>query len=137
MIDDDGLQFGVDVERFGARLAEAVAGILCAIVAAGSFWIANVLITQYHLYRFGIEEAAAIASVILSGAAALLLATIGTDRLDDAQLMIGLLTAAGVSFALFRRFGFVYGAVIAMMQIGISAVVRITNGNEMPSTPMW
>ena len=26
---------------------------------------------------------------------------------------------------------------LAMMQIGISAVVRITNGSEMPSTPMW
>ncbi len=26
---------------------------------------------------------------------------------------------------------------LAMMQSGISAVVRITNGSEMPSTPMW
>ncbi len=26
---------------------------------------------------------------------------------------------------------------LAMMQIGIKAVVRITNGSEMPSTPMW
>ncbi len=26
---------------------------------------------------------------------------------------------------------------LARMQIGISAVVRITNGKEMPSTPMW
>ena len=26
---------------------------------------------------------------------------------------------------------------LARMQIGISAVVRITNGSEMPSTPMW
>ena len=30
MIDHDGLQLGVDVQRFGARLAEAVAGILDA-----------------------------------------------------------------------------------------------------------
>ena len=29
------------------------------------------------------------------------------------------------------------GSQLAMMQIGISAVVRITNGSEMPSTPMW
>ncbi len=28
------------------------------------------------------------------------------------------------------------GCQLAMMQIGISAVVRITNGSEMPSTPM-
>ena len=26
---------------------------------------------------------------------------------------------------------------LARMQSGISAVVRITNGSEMPSTPMW
>ncbi len=26
---------------------------------------------------------------------------------------------------------------LAMMQNGSSAVVRITNGSEMPSTPMW
>ena len=26
---------------------------------------------------------------------------------------------------------------LATMQSGISAVVRITNGSEMPSTPMW
>ena len=26
---------------------------------------------------------------------------------------------------------------LATMQNGISAVVRITNGSEMPSTPMW
>ena len=26
---------------------------------------------------------------------------------------------------------------LAMMQSGISPVVRITNGSEMPSTPMW
>ena len=29
------------------------------------------------------------------------------------------------------------GSQLAMMQTGISAVVRITNGSEMPSTPMW
>ena len=26
---------------------------------------------------------------------------------------------------------------LARMQSGISAVVRMTNGSEMPSTPMW
>ena len=29
------------------------------------------------------------------------------------------------------------GSQLATMQIGISAVVRITKGSEMPSTPMW
>ena len=29
------------------------------------------------------------------------------------------------------------GRQLAMMHSGISAVVRIKNGSEMPSTPMW
>ena len=29
------------------------------------------------------------------------------------------------------------GRQLAMMQIGISAVVNATNGSEMPSTPRW
>jgi hypothetical protein len=94
---------------------EVAAGVLCAVVGAGSFWIANLLITEYKLYRFGIEESAAIASVILGGAAAALIATLGNSRVDDVPFVLALLTAAGVSFALFRRFGFVYGAVLAMI----------------------
>ena len=102
---------------------EVVTGVLCGIVAAGSFWVANLLITQYHLYRFGIEEAAALASVMLGGVAALLIATIGTDRVNDASMVIALVASAGISFVLFRRFGFVYGAVIAMILVVAAAFI--------------
>ena len=37
-------------------------------------------------------------------------------------------------YSLTRRW---IGRQLAMMQSGIRAVVRITNGSEMPSTPMW
>lgn len=102
---------------------EVVAGMLCAIVAAGSFWIANFLITEYKLYRFGIEEAAAIASVILAGAAVALIATIGTNRVTDVAFTLSLIAAAAVSLTLFHRFGFVYGAVIAMILAVAAAFV--------------
>jgi hypothetical protein len=102
---------------------EFVAGVLCGLVAAASFWITNLLVTQYHLYRFGIEEAGAVASIILTGVAAALLSTLGTDRVNDVSFTIALVTAAGVSFALFRRFGYVYGAVIAMLLAAAAAFV--------------
>jgi hypothetical protein len=100
---------------FGFFNEEFAAGLLCAGVAAGAFWLANVLITQYKLYRFGVEEAAAIASVILGGASAGLLAGSLTNFFGDVPFTIGLVAAAAISFVLFRRFGFVYGAVLAMI----------------------
>jgi hypothetical protein len=103
---------------------EVAAGALCGAVAAGSFWTANMLITRYKLYRFGVEEAPAIASIILTGAAVLLLAMIGgSDRALDLPITMALLAASGVAFALFRQFGFVYGAVIAMMLATAAAFV--------------
>ena len=94
---------------------EVAAGVLCGGIAAGCFWLTNLLVTRHKLYRFGIEEAAALASVILAGSAALLISTIATGHVDDVQIVIGLAAAAVVAFALFRRFGFVYAAVIAMV----------------------
>lgn len=98
---------------------QVVAGIVCGVVAAGSFWIANFLVTSYKLYRFGIEEAAAMASVMLGGAAAALIAG-GGGGSDDVPFVAGLIAAATVSFVLFRRFGLVYGAVTAMI-LAVSA----------------
>jgi hypothetical protein len=102
---------------------ESVAGVICALVAAGSFWIANVLVTRYRLYRFGIEEAAAVASIILAAASALLFSTMGSGRLSDVPIAIALAIAAAVAFALFRRFGYVYAAVIAMLLMVAAAFI--------------
>jgi hypothetical protein len=100
---------------------EVVAAVLCGVVAAGSFWTANLLATRYNLYRFGIEEAAAVASIILAGVAVLLISQGASDRVLDISIAIGLTAAAGVAFALFQRFGYVYGAVIAMV-LAVAAV---------------
>jgi hypothetical protein len=107
---------------------ETAAGVLCAGMAAAGFWITNVLVTRYRFYRFGIEEAAAIASIILSGAAALLLVMSGADRVSDAPMMVAFSTAAAVAYALFRRFGYVYAAVLAMVLA--TGVVFIPGGSD-------
>lgn len=101
--------------------SEMVAGILCAGVAAASFWTANYLIREFRFYRFGIEEAAGLAAVILSGVAAGLIVGGGTDLFRDLPFMSGLIASAAVSLLLFVRFGFVYGAVLAMV-LSVAAV---------------
>jgi hypothetical protein len=101
--------------------SEAVAGILCAAVAAASLWLAHFLIREYRFYRFGIEEAAAIAGVALAGVAAGLIVGEGTNFVRELPFIAGLLAAAAVSLMLFLRFGFVYGAVIAMV-LSVTAV---------------
>src|SRR6185503_11345398 len=49
---------------------EAPAAILCLAGAAGSFALSNLLVRRIRLYRFGIEEAAAIAGGTLLALAA-------------------------------------------------------------------
>jgi hypothetical protein len=101
--------------------SELAAGILCAGVAAGALWAANYLIRELRFYRFGIEEAAAIAGVILAGVAAGLIVGGGSNFIRDLPFMAGLFAAAAVALMLFLRFGFVYGAVIAMV-LSVAAV---------------
>ena len=46
------------------------AAMLCAVAAVFFFWLAGYLVTRYRLYRFGIEEAAAVAAILLMGVSA-------------------------------------------------------------------
>ena len=100
---------------------EFMAGVLCAAVAAASMWLANYLIREARFYRFGIEEAAAVGAVILGGVAAGLIVGEVTSHLSDLPIMSGLIVAAALSLLLFLRFGFVYGAVIAMVLAAAAA----------------
>ena len=91
----------------------AGAGVLCLLVGAGCFWLASHLVSRYNLYRFGVEEAAALSSAGLAAVgAALLFADAGVG---DWPLIIGLATAAAMLFVLFRHFGYVYAAVFALV----------------------
>jgi len=86
------------------------AGAVLALVAAGAFFAtANWMITSYRLYRFGIEEAAAIASVTFF--------TVGAGLFMQSNLssLQAFVAAAGGAFILFSRFGYLYAGVAAVV----------------------
>jgi hypothetical protein len=86
------------------------AGAVLALVAAGAFFaLANWMITNYRLYRFGVEEAAAIASVTFL--------TVGSGLFMQSNLssLQAFVAAAGGAFILFSRFGYLYAGVAAVV----------------------
>ena len=89
--------------------------VLCAIVSGGCFAVANLLVTRYHLYRFGIEEAAAVASVGFAMAAAAMFAGLVGNFSGDGPVIAALVVGCAASFAIFVRFGYVYAAIVSMM----------------------
>jgi hypothetical protein len=88
---------------------ELVLALLAAAAAAASFAAANYVAATLRCYRFGVEEALAVASVGLFAAAALLLVSWagGNDRL---QGVLGLFVAGIAALGVYGRFGFVYAA---------------------------
>lgn len=91
----------------------AAAGLLCLLVGAGCFWLASRLVSRYNLYRFGVEEAAALSAAGLVAVGAALLITDASA--GDWPLIIGLATAAAMLIVLYQRFGYVYAAVFALV----------------------
>jgi hypothetical protein len=102
-----GVVFDVD--------GEFAIAVLTAVSAAACFWLAQRLVVQYRFYRFGVEEALAVASAVLMaiGAAAFveMLGMFGHGR---GPRLAGLIAAAGALLAVYRRFGYVYAAVGAL-----------------------
>jgi hypothetical protein len=85
-----------------------VAMTVAAVVAAACFAAAQWLIGRYQLYRFGIEEAAAVASGVFFVIAVAL-------AFDGRWLMLAVFGSATVAaIVLFKRFGFVYAGVAAV-----------------------
>ena len=66
------------------------------------------MITRYRLYRFGIEEAAAIASV------SFFIVGCGPLHAVDFSSLQAFMAAAGGAFILFSRFGYLYAGVAAV-----------------------
>ncbi len=112
-----------------SAVGDTAAAVLCAVVAAGCYAIANLLATRYNLYRFGIEEAAAVASVAFAVAAAVVFATEFDNINSDPLLITGLLVGSAGSFAIFRRFGYVYGAVAGL--IGLAMVPFVPGDSDL------
>lgn len=106
---------------------ETSAGLLCLAIGGGCCWLATQLVGRYHLYRFGVEEAAALSAAVLAAGGAALLAANGGDW----PIVAALAVAAAVLTGLFLHFGFVYAAVFAMaaaaalpFQFGDSEIVQ-------------
>ena len=96
---------------------EARTAVLCALGGVVCFWFAGFLVGRYRLYRFGIEEAAAVAAVgLMGGAAALGWSAIVPG--GDGPVVAGLVAAAAVAVAVFFRFGYLYAALAAMGCVG-------------------
>ena len=91
----------------------AAAGVLCMLVGAACFWLATRLVRRYNLYRFGVEEAAALSAAGLVAAGAALL--IAEANAGDWPLIIGLVTGAAMLSTLYLHFGYVYAAVLALV----------------------
>lgn len=98
---------------------ETFVSILCAIAGASAFALAVILVRKYRLYRFGIEEACSVASVVFFAASAALLLEPVVNLNDDVLLSVAFATAAAAAFAVFRYFGYVYAAAAAVVCAGL------------------
>ena len=88
--------------------------VLAAFAAVVSFLAAAFLIDNYHLYRFGIEEAFAVASILFAAAAVgFALEPLGIV-FNDTAVALAFAGGAVAAFIVFFRFGLVYAAVIAL-----------------------
>jgi hypothetical protein len=93
---------------------DAAISLLALAMGLISFWAADVLVARFRLYRYGIEEAFAAASVGLCGIAAGVIVDPGT-RGDGTAIAAALLACAVLSAAAYVRFGFQYAAVAAVV----------------------
>src|SRR5215213_11705258 len=84
------------------NLSEGATMYLAVAAAIGFFAVAHFFVTRFRLYRFGIEEAAAVASVSFFAIAASM-----AFHPTFSMLQAAIAAAAG-SFLVFRRFGYVY-----------------------------
>lgn len=82
---------------------------LALIASIGCFLLAQEMVKRYRLYHFGIEEAAAIASV---ASVTVFAATVMQSGFSTLAMFAA---ATAGSVALFKRFGYVYAAVAATL----------------------
>ena len=89
---------------------QTAAALLSAVGGLFFFWLASYLVKRYRFYRFGIEEAAAVAAIgLLAGSAALGWSTIAGG--GDGPIAAALVAAAAVAVAVFS------GSVISMPRL--------------------
>ncbi len=107
------------------NLSEGATMYLAGFAAIAFFAVAQVLVQRFRLYRFGIEEAAAVASVSFLAIAA------SMAFHPTFSMLQALIAAAAGSFLLFRRFGYVYAGVAATV-LGRADSIRHRAGRHRP-----
>jgi hypothetical protein len=101
------------------QLDDNTLGILCVISGAFAFLVAEVLVREFQMYRFGVEEGLAVISVILLSFGVSM--AMGFQLFGNASrvpLIIGISTAILVSIAVYLRFGYLYAAAFALIGLG-------------------
>lgn len=95
------------------NLSEGATMYLAVAAGIAFYAVADALVRQFRLYRFGIEEAAAVAGI---GFIAVAASMAFHPTFSSFQALIA---ASAGSFVLFRRFGFVYAGVAATIFVGL------------------
>jgi len=112
------------------RLPEDGMALLCAFAGVLCFFIAEFLIGEYKLYRFGVEEAAAAGAALLPAVAAgMLTSSMRVEGNPEAPLMVAMIVGSFSALVVYLRFGFTYAAIASM--ICLTAVFFQTGISEM------
>lgn len=99
----------------------ATAGVLCLVAAAACAGLAALLIGRFRLYRFGIEEACAVgAAVLVAAGSGILAGSLTPGTIGRQSLLAALVAGSAAAFAVYRRFGYVYAAVAALLCAGLA-----------------
>jgi hypothetical protein len=111
--------FGFWMVAFGVS-RESVVGWSAIVAGVVSCVLAQLLVVQFQLYRFGVEEAFAVWSVALVAVGAGLLTSSGGNG-GDLPTLVACVTAAIASTFVFVRFGYLYAAFAAAACAALSA----------------
>jgi hypothetical protein len=82
---------------------------------------AELLTGRFRLYRFGIEEACAVSAAVLVACGTALIAGQMFNGLSGNRVFfVALVTGSAAAFAIYRRFGYVYAGLAAMLCAGLA-----------------
>ena len=88
----------------------------CFAAAVACYGLSEYVINRFRVYRFGGEEALAVCAVLLTSIGAIAINdTIGGSRTVEFPIMIGLSVGTAGALAIYRRFGYLYAALVSML----------------------
>ena len=106
--------------------------VLCFFGAAISYGLAEYLVARFRVYRFGIEEAAAVAAgILLAFAVGFFASSLPLPRPGETAALASLIAGAIAAFWVYVRFGYIYAAIASLLcmslapfQTGLSPVTQ-------------